>query len=204
MSKRNWLKNLSDRYFRGTKPPTEKEMQRTHALERLSKWLDEQAFYTENVLGEHLKKLSIQFGANAAIDARDHATEDKNIFSGFPIEKGKGIYSNFKSFSLSVDIDGGQFSREELTTIARKVETLHDIALEYNVGLEISGFDRLPKVGHATSGGGWHRGGQVSIELNLGAPYQIQTHPTFEGSTSKDLKTRKNAVSNPYMKPKGH
>jgi len=99
MSKRNWLKDLSYRYFRGTKPPTEKEIQRARDLERLSKWLDEKTYYVESELKEHLKKLSVQFGANAAIDARDHATENKNVFAGFPIEKGKGIYSNFKSFS---------------------------------------------------------------------------------------------------------
>src|SRR5436305_12720665 len=58
---------------------------------------------------------------------------------------------------FAIDVDASVFSKEELASVAKKIEALHDICRTLDVHFEVAGFDLLPHshtliMGSASSG----------------------------------------------------
>jgi hypothetical protein len=99
---------------------------------------------------------------------------------------------NIKSnlIGYTIGIDGAQFSRQDLGKLKDKFEKIHNLALTYNVDLEIAGFDALPRQGTSLKHE-WSEGLCVKICINTVQTYNLFQHPEFGGAVqSKALENR--------------
>mgnify|MGYP001607807095 FL=1 len=54
-------------------------------------------------------------------------------------------------YSFFINCDTFDFSRDEMNQVGEKILALHELAMQYDYELEISGFDRLPRDGTTSS-----------------------------------------------------
>ena len=92
---------------------------------------------------------------------------------------------DFRCGTYGIDVDGSQFSKQQLAPVAKKIAELHDFCREKNIRLEIAGFDLMPH-GHSVVRGGASAPYSVQIGLDAGWTYCDYDHPQSLRLWAKD------------------
>lgn len=121
-------------------------------------------------------------------------TEHKNFTAVFQ-EKG---FQNCVSAGYPIKVDGAEFTREELETVADKFKALHDLGLKYNVSIRLAGFDNLPRENTAV-GGTYSDDRCVLVALDSSERYYVYEHPEYNSDTARELKARLNSFEQPKV-----
>ena len=96
------------------------------------------------------------------------------------------------TMQFPIELDGSNFTKDELATVANEFKAIHDIGLKYNVDISFDGFDNMPRKVTGTRGG-YADNRCILISLNTSRPYSVYTHPDFDGKNDMQLKERLNS-----------
>lgn len=95
----------------------------------------------------------------------------------------------YNVFCYSTKLDTADLTAKDLQEIAPYIEQLHELCMEYNAGLEIAGFDRLPRDGVSTRTS-YHGGAAVMIEVDTSRTYSHFSHPRFLDLHKRGIQTK--------------
>lgn len=100
------------------------------------------------------------------------------------------------TMQFPIELDGSDFTKEELATVAGKFKAIHDVGLKYNVDISFHGFDNMPRKVTGTNDG-YSDNRCILISLNTARPYSVYTHPDFDGRNGEALKANLNSFTRP-------
>lgn len=148
---------------------TVEQIEHARQLKRLSDWLEKLPDILDSNVADSLKGVDID---SYISNLKMH----KNLFK-LMRENGQTMLS---SACHQIDVDSSQFSKEELASLAPQFNAVHNWAVDYNVKLDFSGFDHMPrKYGE--------QGPRTTIIVDLENTYDIMRHPELSASREDRL-----------------
>jgi hypothetical protein len=84
---------------------------------------------------------------------------------------------SFKIMQYEIDIDGSNYTKQELARVAKNIEALHDICMKKDVAFGVTGFNPLPGAYTTSANGSVSSGRNVNVGFDAGKTYCHYMHP---------------------------